>query len=383
MRITLVIASLERGGAERVISLLASWWAEEGRDVTLLPLNSHAEPAYELHPLVKLVSLGLPPGKDSVSGVFQKIQKIFVLRRFLRENPSDVIVSFLDRSNILTLLASRGLGIPVVVSERTVPASYDIGIVLSSLRRMVYPQANAIVCQTDSVARWLRKRFQVPVYSLPNPAPAAPVTSGAEYQKATSQRTLIAVGRLAHEKGFDLLLEAFSKVADSFPEWQLSILGGGPLKETLEAKSRALKLMDRVRFEGACTDPFSALRAADIFVLSSRFEGFPNALTEAMACGLPVISFDCPCGPAEIIRHEVDGLLVPPEDIAALATALARLMANPQERQRLGARAPDVVVRFSKEKVLAMWDQIFDALSIAKHSADETSAPRESETCRP
>jgi GalNAc-alpha-(1->4)-GalNAc-alpha-(1->3)-diNAcBac-PP-undecaprenol alpha-1,4-N-acetyl-D-galactosaminyltransferase len=177
------------------------------------------------------------------------------------------------------------------------------------------------------------------------------------------------------------LLDAFSQVAGPFPEWQLSILGNGPLKEALEAKSRALKLAERVRFEGACTDPFSAMRAADVFVLSSRFEGFPNALTEAMACGLPVISFDCPCGPAEIIRHEVDGLLVPPEDVAALATALARLMASPQERQRLGARAPDVVVRFSKEKVLGMWEQVFDALPMAKHS--ETSAPRESETCQP
>src|SRR5258708_37723556 len=188
MRITLVITSLERGGAERVLSRLASWWAEEGRDVPLLPLNNQAEPAYDLR-FVKLASLGLPAGSDSFTGLFQKIRKIFALRRYLRENSSDVIVSFIDRSNILTLLCSRGLGIPVVVSERTVPASYDIGIILSSLRRLVYPRANAIVCQTDSVAGWLRKRFQVPVYSLPNPAPAAPVTSRAELQKSTSQRT--------------------------------------------------------------------------------------------------------------------------------------------------------------------------------------------------
>ncbi len=148
MRIILVITSLERGGAERVLSRLANWWAEERRDVTVLPLNNQAGPAYDLRS-VKLASLGLPAGSDSFTGVFQKIRKIFVLRRYLRENPSDVIVSFIDRSNILTLLCSRGMGITVVVSERTVPASYDIGIILSSLRRLVYPQASAIVCQTE------------------------------------------------------------------------------------------------------------------------------------------------------------------------------------------------------------------------------------------
>src|SRR5258708_2623283 len=147
MRITLVITSLERGGAERVLSSLANWWAEEGRDVTLLPLNSQAEVAFYLHPAVKLHSLGLAAGSDSLAGVFQKIRKIFVLRRYLRENPSDVIVSFIERSNILTLLASRGLGTPVVVSERTNPACYDVGFILASLRRLVYPRANAIVGQ--------------------------------------------------------------------------------------------------------------------------------------------------------------------------------------------------------------------------------------------
>jgi glycosyltransferase involved in cell wall biosynthesis len=192
------------------------------------------------------------------------------------------------------------------------------------------------------------------------------------------------MGRLAPQKGFDLLLEAFSRIARSFPEWRLVILGSGSLKDELEAKSRALNLGDQVVFLSACANPFPTLQAADLFVLSSRFEGFPNALAEAMSCGLAVISFACPYGPAEIIRHEVDGLLVPPGDIPALAAALGRLMANPQERERLAARAPDVLMRFSKEKILAMWEQVFDALPITRRWAGEKSGvQQESETCQP
>ncbi|HEY6972058.1 MAG TPA: glycosyltransferase, partial [Candidatus Angelobacter sp.] len=157
-------------------------------------------------------------------------------------------------------------------------------------------------------------------------------------------------------------LPAFARIAGRHPDWSLTIIGQGPLRSKLEEQSKSLNLADRVRFAGEVTDPFSLLCAADLFVFSSRFEGFGMALAEAMACGLPAVSFDCPSGPAEIIRHEVDGILVPSENVNALAAALDRLMSDPEERKRLAARAPEAETRFNPEKILAQWQELLNQL---------------------
>jgi glycosyltransferase involved in cell wall biosynthesis len=169
------------------------------------------------------------------------------------------------------------------------------------------------------------------------------------------------MGRLSPEKGFDLLIRAFAQVAASHPDWSLQILGEGEHRPALEALVHAFQLGDRVRLPGWVDQPESLLQQAALFVLSSRYEGFPNALLEAMASGLTCISFDCDSGPVEIIRHEVDGLLVPAEDTDALARALERLMADEALRVRLALEATTVVARFGYDGVLEQWDRLVDA----------------------
>jgi glycosyltransferase involved in cell wall biosynthesis len=167
---------------------------------------------------------------------------------------------------------------------------------------------------------------------------------------------LVAVGRLVPQKGFDLLLRAFARLSSRHPEWNLVIWGEGPERANLERLREELCLTEASSLPGNHPRIYEALAESDLFVLSSRFEGFPNALCEAMAVGLPVVSFECPSGPAQIIRPGLDGVLVPPEDINGLEQALDRLMSDPALRVSMGTKARDVIERFSLEQILARWE---------------------------
>jgi GalNAc-alpha-(1->4)-GalNAc-alpha-(1->3)-diNAcBac-PP-undecaprenol alpha-1,4-N-acetyl-D-galactosaminyltransferase len=344
------------------MSDLATAWAEEGKDITILTLDEYDRPAYQLHHAVKVRRVSLPKRwSPLLQWFFQKLWRLPALRNAIQQSKPDLVISFMHRPNVLTLLATRFLPVPVVVSERVNPSLHKIGVLWGGLRRVLYASSAGLVVETratlDAFAQMIKTRcYVIPNFLRPH---ACFIEKWERKDKNTSDHVLAAMGRLVEQKGFDLLLEAFARVAGQHPDWSLKILGKGPLEARLKTQMEKLRLNERVHFLGEVTDPFPVLCGADLFVFPSRFEGFGLALAEAMACGLPVVSFDCPSGPGDIIRHDVDGLLVPPEDIGALAAALDRLMSNPKERGRLAIRAPEVLKRFSKERTLALWNQLF------------------------
>ena len=357
MRVTLVIFSLAGGGAQQVISFMANYWAAKGWQITLLTYDDGSEvPSYGLHPAVMHRPLGIErQSKNPIQGAVRNLKRLSALRRVIKEGAPQAVIAFFDKINVRMILATRGLRLPVIVSERSDPACYSIGMVWNILRRWSYRHATCVVTLTADALAYFSAAVRQKGLVIPNAVSVPPGGSGANAQQR--EKTVIGVGRLAHVKGFDQLLGAFSAIAPRNREWSLVIWGEGQLRSKLETLRDDLGLHGRVLFPGWTREPAEKMRRAGLFVLSSRYEGFPNALCEAMACGLPVVSFDCPSGPREIIRDGIDGILVPPDDVQALATVMDRLMQDESERERLASRAVDVVARFGVEKVMGMWEE--------------------------
>lgn len=372
MKLVLVIPSLGGGGAERVMSALANAWAARGDTVTLVTL-ARQDDRYALHPAIRRVALGVRRhSSNPLAALAHNGHRVHALARALRDAAPDAVVSFTTRTNVLVLLAAGRRRRRVIVSERVATGPYPVGAVWRGLRRVLYRRAGAVVAQTRRGADTLAARLGRAVEVIPNPVGPGFGAAGPAAHRADAPFTLLAVGRLAPEKGFDTLLDAFERIAGTHPDWNLTIAGEGPLREPLTRAIATRGLAGRVALPGFTRNVRATLRTADLFVLSSRFEGFPNALLEAMAEGLACVSFDCETGPRELITHAHNGWLVAPGDPAALAAALAALMGDPGLRARLGARAHEVCSTYALPAVMHKWNHL---LALACAPTRARSAP--------
>jgi GalNAc-alpha-(1->4)-GalNAc-alpha-(1->3)-diNAcBac-PP-undecaprenol alpha-1,4-N-acetyl-D-galactosaminyltransferase len=356
MKLTLISSSLRAGGAERVMSIVANYWAARGWKITLLTFDDGSEPPfYELNRSIKYRPLGI--GENSIESIFalpRNFGRIRTLKKAIVDSKPNVVISFVNRTNILTMLACRGLKIPTIVNEQVHPAFGELTKFEEKLQRRYYRRASMVTLQTHSALSFFPTSEGYNTYVMPNPI-AVPESPAIESRLYTDDRHLLAVGKLIPQKGFDILIHAFAQVAARHPEWTLTILGEGEMRPELEEIQFQLGLEERVYMPGTVKNVDAYIRKADLFALSSRFEGFPVALCEAMACGVPVVAADCLSGPREIIHNNIDGLLVVPENIDALASGLDLLMSDPVKRQYFSHYAPNVLDRFGLEQVMGMW----------------------------
>lgn len=363
MRLTLIISSLCAGGAERVLSTMANHWAAKGWLITLLTLDDGRQsPFYPLHADVSHRPLGVACRSHGWGArISNNLHRVRTLRAAIRKSRPQAVISMLSETNVLTLLASRGLGLPVLVQEQIDPHQHPLCRTWERMRRLTYPSASCLVVLGERSLRYFPPAVQQRARIIPNPAHIPALPAPAQATPPAPGKHIMAMGRLEAQKGFDLLLDAFARAGAHHPDWSLVIWGEGPLRSELEAQIRRLKLAGRVRLPGTTHDPFTELRRANLFVLSSRYEGFPLSLCEAMACGAPVLSFACPSGPGEIIRDQVDGVLVAPEDVEALAGAMDALMGDDARRLELAKRAPEVLERFGLTTIMALWEEAIAA----------------------
>lgn len=357
-RILWVISSLSAGGAERVITELANAFADHGHSVAVLTLASPGADHYQLDSRVDRIALNVI--WDSVS-LWQSLagnwRRIHMIREAILRYQPDAVVSFIEQNNVRVLSATLGARIPVIVSERIDPRRHRVGHAWNIARRLCYPFAARVVVQTEGVADWARritpdKRVRI----VPNFVRALPQPPG----DGREPMYLLAVGRLDNQKGFDLLLRAFALSALAERGVRLTILGDGPQRLALKVLADELSIAQAVAMPGGVQNPEAWMARATVYVLPSRYEGFPNALLEAMAMGCPVIATDCDSGPREIIRQGENGLLVPVEDVEALSDALQTLFGDAALRARLGAEAVKVRERYSKDAIVDQWEKLIE-----------------------
>ena len=348
----LITGSLQGGGAERQLSEIANYWTAAGANVIVATWSGpDVTDFYPLDARVSRLWLDVRgPQRGPFATLVLSVCRIRKLRRLLRELKPDAILSFIDVPNIYAILGARGLGIRVVVAERTHPAiNYNISVSWRWLRRVCYRHADIVVAQTEDAASWLARTCRAHVMVIPNFLRELPKVH------CDRESIIIAVGRLSAEKGFDVLLEAFAKVAKNFPNWRVCIIGDGIERQALIQLRDSLRIEDRVEFVGEVREVEMWMARAGLLVHPSRREGFPNAVLEAMGMGMAVICADCRAGPSELIEDGVNGRLVPVDDVEALERAMTELMTSSQLRERIGREASKVRNRFGQDRIMQQW----------------------------
>lgn len=355
MRIVFIVSCLDAGGAQRVLSDMANYWAVKGWKVTIITVAGEEVPDfYPLHPDVRRLRLELA---GDTQGVFQKLgrnlRKVWRLRREIRAICPNGAISFMDVNNVLTLLATIGLGLRVIVSERIDPAvNPGVERIWAVLRRSVYCRAAAVVGQTREISLWLKEHCRAHAVTIPNPLRELPFPQDAR------EKMVLSVGRLDSQKGHDVLIKAFARVHARFRDWRLIVLGEGPERDNLRRLAASLGISANVDMPGRVNDPERWMARAGIVVQASRFEGFPNVVMEAMAMGAAVIATNCRSGPSELISDGKNGRLVPVDDVSRLAEVMTELMADPREREQMGHNATRIRQRLAQDKVMACWEKL-------------------------
>lgn len=356
-RIVIVQAGLGAGGTEKVVSKLAAHLDSQGHQVTILSIvGRESESFYTISDRVHLRTM---EAETSRTATRSTLSRILWLRRVLRETHGELVISFLTKINIQVAVASIGLHVRRIASERNNFKRQQMHPLWRLLMPVALATADASVMLThasrSALPRWARGNAVV-IHNAAATQPPEPIKS------APPQR-LIAVGRLTEQKGFDVLIRAIQLARQQVSDMTLTIYGDGEDRDALVALAEDLGQGDAISFPGKSQTPHGWMKGGGIFVLSSRYEGFANVLVEAMSAGFAVVSTDCDWGPAEIVTDGESGLLVRPEDAESLASVLVRVWNDGPLRTRLSLGARARTTQFTEERILREWDAVVrDAL---------------------
>lgn len=314
-KIDIVTKAMTAGGAERVISQLVNYFAQEEIDCRLITTDDR-EIDYDLNPKTRLTVIG----KKSNNKLLDRFIRYKKIRKIVLEDMPDVVLTMPEDTGIYVILALLGTGIGVYVSERNNPWIMPDVRVTRLLRRITYPFAKGIIFQTEMAKSYFPKHIQKKGIVLKNPVDASRIPLPYREER---KKKFVAIGRLEAQKNFSMLISAFADFNKKNKGFQLIIYGEGRERRKLEKLIAELGLKQLVFLPGRDKNVLNNINNATAFILSSDYEGMPNALIEAMCMGVPVISTDCPSGgPRDLIENKKNGILIPVGDSKELVSAM-------------------------------------------------------------
>ena len=337
MKIAFIIMKMGSGGAERSLSALSSYMSKT-EDVTVFVLDgTDSFYPFDDKVNVRYLSLDSIPSGKSIKRFFAVVKRAFTLRKAVKNEHPDVLIGMSHIMSAYAVFCTAFTKCRAVGTERSNPFKFNSGLLITALRKITSLLCDGFVCQTKKAASFFPSSVQKKCAVIPNAVFNPHVFETAV--PSVREKNIAALGRLEVYKGFDVLIKSFKSVSEKHPDHTLTIYGDGKEYDSLSALSRSLGIEDRVIFAGTDENAIQKISQSSVFVLSSRFEGMPNALIEAMASGVPCVSTDCDMGPSELIVNGENGLLVPVDDTEALTKAVDRILCDKTLSDKLSKNA--------------------------------------------
>ncbi|WP_422104549.1 glycosyltransferase family 4 protein [Winogradskyella sp.] len=358
-KLAFVIGSLSSGGAERVISNLSNELVNRF-DILIITFTK-SKPFYPLDERIKVMACR--DTNDIPTSMFQSLKLNYLLVRnvysIFKKEKVDIAIGFITSANIITTIAAKLYKIPCVISERNNPLVEEVPRFWAILRTWVYPMCDALVLQTNGIKNIYKKKLKAhKITILPNPLS----TELAEKRDVSveKEKLILTVGRLDINKCHEDLIKAYKAL--NIKDWKVKIIGDGNRKQELLALIDTYDLSNNIKIISKVKDMERYYNRASIFVLTSRTEGFPNALLEAMYFGVPSISYNCNFGPSDLINDGIDGFLTSIHDVEALKEKLLVLMTDKELRAKFSLKAKASTERFKSEFVVSKWENLIKDL---------------------
>lgn len=373
MKIMFNTMNLGKGGAERVINILAGEFSNNNKIKIVTHLNMPVE--YKFNDNIEIVSIEKKHRNSQICKFLSRISlnKLLRLKKEILSFKPDIIISFLPEPSFRILflkkIDKRIKKIPVIVSVRNDPEEEYNNLLYKTIMKNLYPYANQLVLQTNDAKQYFKKEINYIGEVIPNPVSDEFLINRYEGER---EKKIVAVGRLNKQKNYINMIDAFKIVNKTHNDYILEIYGDGFLKNDIQNYINENNLSDSIKLMGKTSNVKEAIYKATAFVMSSDYEGMPNALLEASCLGIPCVSTDCPCGgPKEILENGSCGLLVPVRDSIALANAICKLIDNPKLLIEFSKRCNENSIKYEKGRIIEMWKKIIDELNSTGGNIDE------------